>query len=50
MSATRTLTGWSVSRRSFTAPEASKFSVGVHQLAGSPEPLVPGRRLFRFVR
>lgn len=51
---TLAIRGWfqeaGFTERSFTAPEASKFSVGVHQLAGSPEPLVPGRRLFRFVR
>jgi hypothetical protein len=26
------------------------YGVGVHRFTGTPEPLVPGRRLFRFVR
>ena len=35
---------------SFTAPDDRIWSVGVHQLTGSPQPLAEGRRLFSFVR
>lgn len=35
---------------SFTAPEDAAWSVGVHQLTGTPAPLCPGHRLFEFVR
>jgi hypothetical protein len=35
---------------SFTAPSDVVLSVGVHRFAGEPAPLVPGQRLFTFVR
>ena len=36
--------------RSFSAPEGELFSVGVCVFEGAPEPLDPGRRIFRFER
>ncbi len=33
----------------FVAPADTSFSVGAHQLTGSPQPLVPGMRFFQFV-
>jgi hypothetical protein len=33
----------------FDAPAAFEWSVGVHRFVGTPEPIVPGRRLFTFV-
>lgn len=38
------------SERSFTAPEDTRFSVGVHDFAGKPAPWSPPDPLFRFVR
>lgn len=34
----------------FTTPEHGIWSVGAHRYTGPPAPLVPGRRLFTFVR
>ena len=36
--------------REWHAPDDARYSVGVHQLVGSPTPLQPGRRLFTFLR
>jgi hypothetical protein len=33
----------------FEAPTDALFGVGVHRFSGAPQPLRPGRRLFRFV-
>jgi hypothetical protein len=33
----------------FDAPAAFEWTVGVHRLVADPKPIVPGRRLFRFV-
>jgi hypothetical protein len=35
--------------QSFDAPADALFSVGVHRFAGTPQPPVAGRQLFRFV-
>ena len=34
----------------FTSPDDGVWSVGAHRLVADPEPLVPGERLFTFVR
>lgn len=34
----------------FTAPREHLFTVGAHRFGGTPQPLVPGRRWFTFVR
>ena len=34
----------------FVAPEDNFYSVGAHRFAGEPEPLVPDRQLFTFLR
>lgn len=34
----------------FTAPSDVVFTVGAHRFRGPPQPLLPGRRLFTFVR
>jgi hypothetical protein len=36
--------------REWHAPDDAVYSVGVHRLAGAPAPLVPGQRLFTFLR
>lgn len=34
----------------FDSPGPNAWSVGIHSLAGDPKPLVPGTRLFTFIR
>ena len=51
---TPAIRGWftaaGFAEQSFTAPDDTLWSVGVHRLLGPPQPLDEGRRLFSFVR
>jgi hypothetical protein len=39
-----------LTEHAFISPGPESFAVGVHRLEGAGEPLVPGRRLFTFLR
>ena len=52
--ATAAVRGWfreaGFAQEAFDIPDGTSFAVGVHRLAGPPQPVEPGQRLFSFTR